>query len=48
MPLGEAADLVQHMAGPFRLPDAPRRADTLARTGQSPAIPASRTTHPTG
>jgi endonuclease V-like protein UPF0215 family len=28
-----AADLVQNMAGRFRIPDALRRADTLARTG---------------
>jgi deoxyribonuclease V len=33
MPLEEAADLVSHMTGPFRLPDALRRADALARTG---------------
>jgi deoxyribonuclease V len=33
MPRTDAADLVQHMAGRFRLPDALRRADTLARTG---------------
>lgn len=32
MPRGEAADLVRHMAGQHRLPDAIRRADTLART----------------
>jgi deoxyribonuclease V len=31
MPVEEAADLVRHMAGPFRLPDALRRADALAR-----------------
>ena len=36
MPREEAADLVRHMAGRHRLPDAIRRADTLARTG-SPA-----------
>jgi deoxyribonuclease V len=29
----EAADLVRHMAGRCRLPDALRRADMLARTG---------------
>ena len=29
----EAADLARHMAGRYRLPDALRRADTLARTG---------------
>jgi deoxyribonuclease V len=38
MPRDEAADLVRHMAGHHRLPDAIRRADTLARTGQ-PAAP---------
>ena len=31
----DAADLVQNMAGRFRIPDALRRADTLARTGPS-------------
>jgi deoxyribonuclease V len=30
----DAAGLVQHMAGRYRLPDALRRADTLARTGR--------------
>jgi deoxyribonuclease V len=35
MPSAEAADLVRRMAGQYRLPDALRRADTLART--SPA-----------
>jgi deoxyribonuclease V len=34
MPQAEAAALVQQMAGLFRLPDALRRADALARTGQ--------------
>jgi deoxyribonuclease V len=33
MPRSDAADLVRHMAGRYRLPDALRRADTLARTG---------------
>ena len=33
MPRDEAADLVRHMAGQHRLPDAIRRADTLARSG---------------
>ena len=33
MPSAEAADLVRRMAGRYRLPDALRRADTLARTG---------------
>jgi hypothetical protein len=32
----DAADLVQNMAGRFRIPDALRRADTLARTGPPP------------
>jgi deoxyribonuclease V len=31
MPRHQAADLVRHMAGRYRLPDALRRADTLAR-----------------
>jgi deoxyribonuclease V len=35
MPSRDAAALVRHMAGRFRLPDALRRADALARTGQS-------------
>ena len=33
MPRTDAADLVRHMTGRYRLPDALRRADTLARTG---------------
>ena len=33
IPAADAADLVRHMAGRYRLPDALRRADTLARTG---------------
>jgi len=33
MPRADAADLVRHMAGEHRLPDALRRADTLARHG---------------
>ena len=37
MPRTDAADLVRHMAGRFRLPDALRRADVLARTG-GPAL----------
>jgi deoxyribonuclease V len=41
MPRDEAVDLVRHMAGQHRLPDAIRRADTLART--SP--PADELTH---
>jgi hypothetical protein len=32
MPSADAADLVRRMAGRYRLPDALRRADTLART----------------
>ena len=34
MPLAQAAELTRRMAGPSRLPDALRRADRLARTGQ--------------
>jgi deoxyribonuclease V len=33
MPAGDAADLVRRMAGRYRLPDAVRRADSLARRG---------------
>ncbi|HME64209.1 MAG TPA: endonuclease V [Streptosporangiaceae bacterium] len=33
MPRADAADLVRRMVGQYRLPDALRRADTLARTG---------------
>ena len=33
MARADAADLVRHMAGRHRLPDALRRADTLARRG---------------
>jgi deoxyribonuclease V len=33
MPAVDAADLVRHMLGRYRLPNALRRADTLARTG---------------
>jgi deoxyribonuclease V len=33
MPRADAADLVRRMAGRYRLPDALRRADTLARAG---------------
>ena len=40
MPAAGAADLVRRMAGRYRLPDALRRADTLARTGP----PAASTT----
>ncbi|HEX9539785.1 MAG TPA: endonuclease V [Streptosporangiaceae bacterium] len=37
MPRTDAADLVRHMAGRFRLPDALHRADVLART-DGPAL----------
>jgi deoxyribonuclease V len=40
IPRGRAADLVRHMAGQHRLPDAVRRADELARTG----LPTARLT----
>jgi deoxyribonuclease V len=40
MPRTDAADLVRHLAGRFRLPDALRRAGTLARTGQPASTPA--------
>ena len=33
MPRADAADLVRHMTGRYRLPDALRRADSLARHG---------------
>ena len=36
MPAADAADLVRHMAGRYRLPDALRRADTLARADPPP------------
>jgi deoxyribonuclease V len=42
MPLAEAADLVRRMAGRYRLPDALRRADTLARTGPPAAAMTDR------
>ena len=38
-PAADAADLVRRMAGRYRLPDALRRADTLARAGPSPQPP---------
>ena len=44
MPRGEAAELVRHMAGKYRLPDAIRRADTLARTSP-PAAELSHRQH---
>jgi deoxyribonuclease V len=37
MPRADAAELVRRMARRYRLPDAPRRADTLARAGP-PAV----------
>ncbi len=44
MPRADAAELVRLMAGRFRVPDALRRADQLARTGPSAAI--HRSHHP--
>ena len=44
MPRADAAELVRHMAGRFRVPDALRRADHLARTSPSAAIQTSH--HP--
>lgn len=41
MPRADAADLVRHMAGRFRLPDALRRADALARAGPADDEPAA-------
>jgi deoxyribonuclease V len=41
MPRTDAADLVRHMAGRFRLPDALRRADALARAGPAGDEPAA-------
>lgn len=41
----DAAGLVQHMAGRFRIPDALRRADTLARTGPPPVNQTSHHPH---
>jgi deoxyribonuclease V len=43
MPISDAADLVRRMGGPYRLPDALRRADNLARAG-GPEV--STTGHP--
>ncbi|MGH3151901.1 MAG: endonuclease V [Streptosporangiaceae bacterium] len=40
MPAGDAADLVRRMAGCYRMPDALRRADALARAGPPAAITA--------
>ena len=44
MPATDAASLVQNMAGRFRIPDALRRADTLARTGPPEATQTSHHT----
>ncbi len=41
LPAVQAADLVRQMAGPYRLPDALRRVDTLARTGRPPTQPST-------
>jgi deoxyribonuclease V len=48
MPAIDAADLIRDMAGRYRLPDALRRADTLARTGppQHHDRPPARLTYP--
>jgi deoxyribonuclease V len=42
MPAADAAELVRHMSGRYRLPDALRRADTLARVGQPAAMMTGR------
>jgi deoxyribonuclease V len=42
MSRADAADLVRRMAGRYRLPDALRRADTLARTGPPAATMTGR------
>jgi deoxyribonuclease V len=42
MPPADAADLVRRMAGRYRLPDALRRADQLARAGPPAAIMTDR------
>jgi deoxyribonuclease V len=42
MPAADAADLVRHMAGRYRLPDALRRADNLARADPATATMTSR------
>ena len=44
MPRADAADLVRRMAGRYRLPDALRRADTLARAGPPAATMTERHT----
>ena len=45
MPAADAADLVRRMTGRYRLPDALRRADTLARTGPPAATMTGRQPH---
>ncbi|MDG6109441.1 hypothetical protein Daura_04110 [Dactylosporangium aurantiacum] len=40
VPLADAAALVAAMAGEFRLPDALRRVDALARARAAPSTPA--------
>jgi deoxyribonuclease V len=42
LPAADAADLVRRMAGRYRLPDAVRRADTLARAGPPAATMTDR------
>jgi deoxyribonuclease V len=42
MPSAAAADLVRRMAGRYRLPDALRRADILARAGPPAATMTDR------
>ena len=42
MPAADAADLVRRMADRYRLPDALRRADNLARTGPPAAAMTGR------
>jgi hypothetical protein len=42
MPRADAADLVRRMADRYRLPDALRRADTLARAGPPAATMTGR------
>ena len=44
VPRADAADLVRRMAGRYRLPDAMRRADTLARAGPPAATMTDRQT----
>jgi len=46
LPSADAADLVRRMTGQYRLPDALRRADTLARPGP-PAAPRRTPARPT-